>query len=141
MKYLMFLFSLILFLISFSFGEELKKINQSELNIQWGTFIKDMNTTMTKMLKNMEAIKHTGNPDIDFIAMMIPHHEAAIEMARHALIYGKDPLVRKLAEDIIATQQIEIETMKSRLLILQKKPDPDPDGFPAIEGTRSNNYK
>ena len=38
--------------------------------------------------------------DVDFLAMMIPHHQGAVEMARLALIYGKDPLTRRVAEEI-----------------------------------------
>jgi uncharacterized protein (DUF305 family) len=68
--------------------------------------------------------------------MMIPHHEGAIEMARLLLIYGTDPIVRKLAEDIIATQRIEIESMKRRLEILRKGINKESSEFPALEGTR-----
>lgn len=68
--------------------------------------------------------------------MMILHYEGAIEMARIILIYGTDPLVRKLAEEIIATQRIEVEAMKQRLRILRKGSDPEPGDFPALEGTK-----
>ncbi|MEW6740366.1 MAG: DUF305 domain-containing protein [Nitrospirota bacterium] len=100
------------------------------------TFVNDTALHSIRKKKGM-----AGNPDIDFLAMMIPHHEGAIEMARLVLIYGTDPLVRKLAEDIIATQRVEIETMKQRLIILRKKPEPDPGDFPAIEGTRGTGNK
>ena len=43
----------------------------------------------------MHASGYTGNPDVDFLAMMIPHHEGAVEMARLVLVYGKDPLTRR----------------------------------------------
>lgn len=59
----------------------------------------------------MHSLGYTGNPDIGFLSMMILHHEGAIEMARLILIYGTDPLVRKIAEDI-AAQTIEIEAMR-----------------------------
>jgi len=99
-------------------------------------FMNEMNEGMEKMMRDMHSPGYTGNPDIDFLSMMIPHHEGAIEMARLLLIYGTDPIVRKLAEDIIATQRMEIETMKKRLEILKKGAEKDPGGFPALGGTR-----
>ena len=95
-----------------------------------------MHNAMVKMSKDMEAAPMTGDPDRDFLAMMIPHHEGAVEMARLVLLHGRDPLVRKLAEEIIAAQQTEIATMRNRLEILRAGPDPNPGGYPALEGTR-----
>jgi hypothetical protein len=63
---------------------------------------------------------------------MIPHQEGAVEMARLLLINGKDPLVRRLAEDIIASQQAEIVAMKARLAILARGVDPSPGGYPSL---------
>jgi uncharacterized protein (DUF305 family) len=67
---------------------------------------------MTKMDQGM-AITWSGDPDKDFVAGMIPHHQGAIDMARVELQYGKDPQLRKLARDIIAAQRTEIAFMKS----------------------------
>ena len=103
---------------------------------EYKKFMQEMGAGMEKMMKDMHAPGYTGNPDLDFLAMMIPHHEGAVEMARLALIYGTDPLVRKLAEDIISSQTTEIQTMKGRLKILSKQKDADPEGFPALGGTR-----
>ncbi|MBI5073850.1 MAG: DUF305 domain-containing protein [Nitrospirae bacterium] len=100
-----------------------------------------MQAGMAVMMKDMESAPMTGDSDKDFLAMMIPHHEGAVEMARLVLIHGKDPLVRRLAEEIIASQTVEIQTMKERLTILRKKPDPEPDGFPSLGGMRGYEKK
>ena len=69
---------------------------------------------MAKMHQDM-AIPFTGNADVDFVKQMIPHHESAVEMAKTELSYGKDPDVRKLAEDVIKAQEAEIAWMKTWL--------------------------
>lgn len=97
-----------------------------------------MSRAMAVMHDRMAAAPQTGDPDRDFLAMMIPHHEGAVEMARLVLISGRDPLVRQLAEEIIANQNAEIAAMASRLTILGRGADPQPGGFPAITGTRGN---
>jgi len=101
-----------------------------------GGFATGMHAAMVEMSKAMEAAPMTGDPDKDFLAMMIPHHEGAVEMARLVLLHGRDPLVRRLAEEIIAGQQTEIGAMSERLGILRAGRDPDPGGFPALGGTR-----
>jgi uncharacterized protein (DUF305 family) len=99
-------------------------------------FAGEMEAGMQAMMKDMHAPGFTGNPDVDFLAMMIPHHQGAVEMARLALIYGKDPLTRRVAEEIIASQTAEIAAMKERLAILRRGEDPNPGNFPALQGTR-----
>lgn len=91
---------------------------------------------MAKMMEAMHASGYTGNADIDFLAMMIPHHEGAVEMARQVLIHGRDPHTRRLAEDIIASQTIEVEGMKRRLAVLRGEARSNEDDFPALGGTR-----
>ncbi|PZP56534.1 MAG: DUF305 domain-containing protein [Micavibrio aeruginosavorus] len=66
------------------------------------------------MHKDMN-VEPTGNADKDFVLNMIPHHEGAVAMARVQLEHGKDPELRKLAEDIIKAQDKEIEFMKAWL--------------------------
>ena len=53
--------------------------------------------------------------DVDFAAMMIPHHQGAIDMAKIVLAHGKDPAIRKLAEEVIAAQDTEIAMMRKWL--------------------------
>ena len=61
-----------------------------------------------------EGVKHP-DPDVAFVLGMIPHHQAAIDMAQIQLKYGKDPVNRQLAEEIITAQQHEIDEMKQWL--------------------------
>lgn len=69
---------------------------------------------MDKMMADM-MVPYTGDPDVDFARGMIPHHQAAIDMAKIQLEFGKDPEMLKLAEAIIAAQESEIATLKAFL--------------------------
>ena len=79
------------------------------------TFQQLMGEAMTSMDRGMESANMTGDPDHDFAAMMIPHHQGAIDMAKAELLYGKDPAMRRLAQEIIVTQEQEIDVMRMRL--------------------------
>ncbi|MCJ8141944.1 DUF305 domain-containing protein [Ancylobacter sp. A5.8] len=67
-----------------------------------------------KMHEGM-SVPMTGDTDVDFAQGMIPHHQGAIDMARIQLAFGKDPELRKLAEDIIKAQESEIAFLKEWL--------------------------
>jgi uncharacterized protein (DUF305 family) len=70
--------------------------------------------SMQTMMKGMN-VKPTGKPDKDFVLMMIPHHQGAIDMAKVELQFGSDPGLRQLATDIVAAQEKEIAQMKDWL--------------------------
>ncbi len=97
-----------------------------------GAFHAAMQQSMAAMVREMAAVAMTGDPDQDFLAMMIPHHRGAVEMAGALLVHGRDPLVRQLADEIIASQQTEIASMQARLALLRA----GRGGEDALHGTR-----
>ena len=74
-----------------------------------------MGESMGVMNDGMGRAAMSGDPDHDFAAMMIPHHQGAVDMARVQLLYGKNPVLRRLAQEIIITQGSEISVMRSEL--------------------------
>lgn len=76
-----------------------------------------MDSVMVVMDEGMRRMTGARPDDIDasFAAMMLPHHQGAVDMARLQLLYGKDPALRRLAQSIIAEQQIEIQQMAAWL--------------------------
>jgi uncharacterized protein (DUF305 family) len=68
-----------------------------------------------KTMMNRMHVKTTGKPDEDFVRMMVPHHQGAVDMAKVELQYGTDPELRRLATDIVAAQEKEIAQMKAWL--------------------------
>ena len=76
---------------------------------------------MDQMHQDMMAAAQYKDPDVAFAAGMLPHHIGAVKMAEVELKYGKDPEMRKLAEDIINAQQAEIEQMQKWLKAHNKK--------------------
>ena len=75
------------------------------------SFLSDNDTAMNKMMADM-TIKPTGDVDRDFVAMMVPHHQGAVEMAQAELKYGHNEQLRRLAQEIVVTQQQEITVMR-----------------------------
>ena len=75
-------------------------------------FMQAMDASMKQMDRDMTAAPMSGNVDHDFAAMMMPHHQGAIDMAKAELTYGEDPVMRRLAQEILVDQQSEIDAMK-----------------------------
>lgn len=102
-------------------------------------FQSEMDAGMARMMQDMHAPGYSGNVDIDFLVMMIPHHAGAVDMARLVLQHGRDPATRQLAEEIIAGQTIEIESMTRRLAVLRHTQTTcQAPEFPALGGTRGD---
>ncbi len=74
-------------------------------------FMTERDATVAKMIAAM-AVKPTGDADSDFVAMMIPHHQGAIDVAQIELRYGRNEQLRRMAQEIIITQQQEIIAMR-----------------------------
>jgi uncharacterized protein (DUF305 family) len=79
-----------------------------------GVYGSAMHSAMQRMQQDMSS-GMTGDPDIDFARMMIPHHQGAIDMARLQLEHGKNPQLRQMAQKIIEDQEREIATLKEWL--------------------------
>jgi ribosomal protein L16 Arg81 hydroxylase len=89
------------------------------------SFMHAMKDSMERMDNGMKSAPMNGNIDHDFATMMTPHHQGAIDMAKAELLYGKDPVMRRLAEEIVVDQQSEIQAMQ---LWLSKQPTTTPEG-------------
>ena len=87
------------------------------------SFLSENDAAMEKMMGRM-AVKPTGDVDADFVAMMVPHHQGAIDMALAVLRHGRNPQIKRLAQEIIVTQQQEIAVM--RLVVGQPLPPSGP---------------
>jgi uncharacterized protein (DUF305 family) len=72
----------------------------------------DLASSMEKMHQAMSSVAPSGDSDLDFVRLMLPHHQAAIDMAKSELLFGKSPEMRRLAQEIITDQQSEIDLMQ-----------------------------
>ena len=74
-------------------------------------FLAANDAAMNKMMAGM-AIKPTGDIDHDFVAMMVPHHQGAIDMAQAELLYGHNQMLLRIAQEIVVEQLQEIAAMR-----------------------------
>lgn len=86
-----------------------------------------MDEAMAIMHRDMAQTKKDGSPDYDFAAMMIPHHQGAIDMAKALLAHGKDAELRRLAQEIITEQQNEIKIMQAWIKSYKSSSDKSKD--------------
>jgi hypothetical protein len=96
-------------------------------------FLAENDTAMTKMMGNM-TIKPSGDVDQDFVAMMVPHHQGAIDMAQAELRYGHNEQLRRIAQEIVVEQQQEIVAMRLALgqALPPSAPAPDQQHGPNV---------
>jgi uncharacterized protein (DUF305 family) len=93
------------------FAHEAHPPAQQAASSDESAFLAENEAAMSRMMSAMEA-KPTGDIDRDFVAMMAPHHQGAIDMAVAVLRYGRNAQIRRLAQEIIVTQQQEIAAMR-----------------------------
>lgn len=74
-------------------------------------FVARVTTAMSAMMVGMTT-PPTGDTDRDFVAWMVPHHQGAIDMAQAELLYGRNVKLRRIAQEIVVTQQQEIAAMR-----------------------------
>lgn len=107
------------------FAHEAQPAAQQAAISDESAFLAENEAAMAKMMSAMEA-KPTGDIDRDFVAMMAPHHQGAIDMAVLELRYGKNEQLRRIAQEIIVSQMQEIAAMKLAIgeRVLDSSPAP-----------------
>ena len=100
---------LVLTLTRFEWGQDAHSHNSpSTPESKWSELVGSMHV----MHAAMASVRPSGDNDADFVRLMLPHHQAAIDMAKTQLAYGQDAQMRRLAQEIITDQQSEIELMQ-----------------------------
>ena len=88
---------------------------------------KDYTKSMTDMHNEMMVGMAYNDPDTAFAKSMLGHHHGAVDMAKIELKYGTDETMRKLAKDIIDSQQLEIDIINKWLASHPDAPKPKPN--------------
>ena len=94
--------------------------------------------TFPELMANVDEVMHhgmanakrNGDPDHDFASAMVPHHQGAVDMAKVELLYGRDPVLRHMAQEIIVSQQQEIAVMQRRIDAMPNPPTNTPTAPP-----------
>jgi uncharacterized protein (DUF305 family) len=77
-------------------------------DLEW----RELQASMAKMHGAMISVAASGDADVDFVRLMLPHHQAALDMAKSLLLHGESVEMRRLAQEIIADQQSELDLMQ-----------------------------
>ena len=127
-------------LVSGVFAHEAHPAMQQAAGSAESAFLSENDTAMTKMMNDMAA-KPTGDIDRDFVAMMAPHHQGAIDMAVLQLRYGTNEQLKRIAQEIIVSQLQEIAAMKLAIgeQVLASAPAPTQPG-PAPVSAPAHNH-
>ncbi len=99
-------------------------------------YLVEVNAAMDRMMKAM-MVSPTGDVDADFVTMMQPHHQGAIDMAVAELRYGKNEQLKRIAQEIIVDQQQEIAAMRLAL----GQPLPPSQAVPTQQGSTPHAHK
>ena len=96
-------------------GDAMPGMDHSTMDMPAGTATRAYMEAMDVMMSGMSAVTYTGDADADFLLMMIPHHQSAVDMSRALLAETDDPEVEAMAQAVITTQEAEIASMRSML--------------------------
>lgn len=117
--------------LAFSAGTALAAVDGTEQ-----PYLVEVHAAMDRMMKAM-MVSPTGDVDADFVTMMEPHHQGAIDMAVAELRYGKNEQLKRIAQEIIVDQQQEIAAMRLAL----GQPLPPSQAAPTQQGTAPRAHK
>lgn len=109
-------------------------INNSIISNEKQGYNEEYTTIFNNMMKAMNAAPNTRNVNLDFVLEMIPHHEGGINMAKAIVKYGSNPEVKKIAENIITSQESQIPIMQQLKAKFEKeKPSSKADSEKYLE--------
>ena len=96
-------------------GQAMPGMDHSGMATPDGTATRAYMEAMDVMMSGMSAVTYTGDADADFLLLMIPHHQSAVDMSRALLEETDDPEVEAMAQAVITTQEAEIASMRAML--------------------------